>query len=104
MVAELREEAHLRHERAQIWREVRDLAAEQQGGDGWKELRAACQEALENCEQLRERLEWCEREFEAGGLPLGALAGEEHRMCNEGAEIKSELLGEEEGGRRPSPN
>lgn len=101
MVAELREEVQLRLERAQTWREVGDLAAAQ-AGEEWKALRAACQDALANCEQLRERLERCEREFEAGGLPPGALAGEQ-RVWNMEAEIRSGRLEGEERGRGLSP-
>lgn len=101
MVAELREEVHLRHERAQIWREVSDLADEQES-KAWKELGTACREALANCEELKERLEWCKREFETGGLPSGAQAGEQ-RVWNEGAETQSGMLEAEERGRGLSP-
>jgi hypothetical protein len=91
LVEDLRLEVSARSERDQTWREVMDSAGQQiRVGDErtavWIALGAACQRALDVTQQMRERLEWCEGEFEAEKLTADAI--DEERVWNEGLEIQ----------------
>lgn len=92
MVRNTREDVSLRQERAQEWREVMHMAIELGRGDGceaeaWRALRMTCHEALVNVEELRERLAWCEREFEAGG-PATVDLSDKRRFWGKAVTIK----------------
>jgi hypothetical protein len=98
LVEDLRLEVSARSERDQTRRQVMEVAGQQiRVGDErtavWIPLGAACQRALDVTQQLRERLEWCEGEFEAEKLTADAI--DEERVWNEGLEIQKRE-GEEE--------
>jgi hypothetical protein len=98
LVQDLRLEVSARSERDQTWREVMESAGQQiRVGDErtavWIALGAACQRDLDVTQQLRERLEWCEGEFEAEKLMADAI--DEERVWNEGLETQK---GESEEG------
>ena len=95
IVQDLRLDVSARSERDLTWRQVMEMSEKQgrQTGDrtaAWRSLEVACQRAMDVTQQLRERLRWCENEFEVGRLPVGA-SGEE-RVCNEGLEIQSRKI------------
>lgn len=95
IVQDLRLEVSARSERDGTWREVMEMSEKQGREDGdrnaaWTSLEVACQRAMDVTQQLRERLRWCENEFEVGRLPVGA-SGEE-RVWNEGLEIQSRKI------------
>jgi hypothetical protein len=91
LVEDLRLDVSARSERDQTWREVMEMAGQQiRVGDErtavWISVGAACQRALDVTQQLRERLEWCEGEFEKEKLTADAIG--EERVWNEGLEIQ----------------
>ena len=92
IVEDLRTEVHSRQERAQKWREVMETVAREQStsegkaAEAWEPLRTACQDALENTEELQGRLAWCEQNFESGRLTPAVVA--ERRVWDEGVEIE----------------
>lgn len=92
MVDDLRTEVRSRQERAQKWKEVMEIVtmkqrtSEAETADAWRPLDKACKEALENTEELRSRLVWCEQNFEPRKLTPTVVA--ERRVWDEGAEIK----------------
>lgn len=94
MVEDLRQDVGLRLGRAGKWQEVMAMADSEQGtgddgtSEAWEKLRAACQEALENTEQLQARLKWCEQNFEAGKLTPVVVAGQ--RVWYEGGSQEKE--------------
>lgn len=92
MVKDLREDVELRVERTRKYREVMAMAASQQVA--WEKLRVACEQAVENSDELEERLMWCEEDFEAGELTAVVAAGEQ--VLDGGAESTSQ---QEERGR-----
>lgn len=97
IVDDLRTEVHARQQRAQKWREVMVMVTTEQGGredkeaEAWEPLNKACKEALENTEELQDRLAWCEQNFESGKLTPAVVA--EQRVWDEGVEI--DLRGEQ---------
>jgi len=93
MVEDLRLDVAARSEKDRTWRAVNQLALhEARMGVGgtqtvdWSSVGMACQEALDVTQRLRERLQWCESEFEAGRLPTGPIG--EERVWNEGSKIQ----------------
>lgn len=97
IIDDLRTEVFSRLERAQKWRGVMEMVATEQGGregkeaEAWEPLNKACKEALENTEELQDRLAWCEQNFESGKLTPAVVA--EQRVWDEGVEI--DLRGEQ---------
>jgi hypothetical protein len=90
IVDDLKTEIRSRREQACRWREVLDMAAEQQStseeGEAWEKLGAACQRLLDVMGLLEKRLEWCERNFEKGRMGEGIVKG--RRVWDEGREIR----------------
>lgn len=85
-VGELRGDLYLRRAKTRKCEEILAMITTIQstgGGEGegkgqgveedWQVLEAACQRALENAEQLEERLVWCEENFETGKLTTPEL-------------------------------
>lgn len=95
MVEDLRLDIAARSEKDQTWRAVSQMALHETsmgvkaGGKqvvDWFSVGLACQQALDVTQRLREGLQWCESEFEAGILPAGAVG--EERVWNEGLEVQ----------------
>lgn len=92
-VEDLREDVCLRQERAQEWRRVLAMLAiernisEGKAEEAWEPLEKACKHALENTEQMQDRLVWCEHNFESDGLTPVAVA--KRRVWDEAAESGS---------------